>query len=95
MGLTEYKDKFLFFYITANHKRCHPMQWLGQLLQQPEEYFPGQVQSKEKSTVTALARRGETPPPCTAPAGWRTALYLSDVFLADPGEARGCLQTAS
>ena len=31
--------------------------------------------SKEKRTVTALARRGETPPTRTAPAGWRTPCW--------------------
>ena len=31
--------------------------------------------SQEKRTVTALARRGETPPTGTAPAGWRTPCW--------------------
>ena len=31
--------------------------------------------SQEKRTVTALARRGETPPTRTAPAGWRTPCW--------------------
>mgnify|MGYP007103415570 CR=1 FL=1 len=31
--------------------------------------------SQEKRTVTALGRRGETPPTCTAPAGWRTPCW--------------------
>ena len=48
--------------------------------------------------MTALARRGKTPPPCTAPAGWRraywrgpgctparppAAVYLFDVSFSD------------
>ena len=31
--------------------------------------------SEEKRTVTALAKRGETLPPCTAPAGGKTAYW--------------------
>ena len=31
--------------------------------------------SKEKRTVTALARRGETPPTRTSPPGWRTPCW--------------------
>ena len=31
--------------------------------------------SQEKRTVTALARRGETPPTHTAPAGWKTPCW--------------------
>ena len=31
--------------------------------------------SQEKRTVTALARRGETPPTRTAPSGWRTPCW--------------------
>ena len=43
----EYKDNFLFVYITANHKKCPPSQWKGKLLLRPEEYFPGELPGEE------------------------------------------------
>ena len=53
----EYKDDFSFVYITANHKKCPPMQWQGQLLLLPEEYFPGELPGEEDCDGPGQERR--------------------------------------
>ena len=53
----EYKDDFSFVYITANHKKCPPMQWQGQLLLWQEEYFPGKLLGEEDCDGPGQERR--------------------------------------
>ena len=66
----EYKDDFSFVYIPVNSQEIPSNTMARAASATPEEYFLGS--SQEKRTVTALARRGETPPTHTGPAGWRT-----------------------
>ena len=72
-GFLNTKTTSHLFIYQSSHKKCPPIQWQGQHLLRPEEYFLGS--SKEKRTVTAQARRGETPPTRTAPSGWRTPCW--------------------
>ena len=39
------------------HKKCFPIQWQGQLLLRPEEYFPGELPGEEDCDGSGQERR--------------------------------------
>ena len=56
-GIQNTKTTFHLFTSQPIHKKCPPIQWQGQLLLRPEEYFPGELIGEEDCDGPGQERR--------------------------------------